>query len=461
MKSLPGGECSWSSYLASRGLANRLSCSLPGIKTKILQQRSSVGNQLTGLPEIPSNIELEIRKSLSQFTDRIKKVLTGPEFSSEWNALCRQFRQCIINAKPRFTVADPADRRKVIEIGDSDDDGLGTAAVPSTPTTLRKRPPENLAGSAARKMRLQSTAPSACIESPISANALKKESYPTGSPAASTSSQHIGQQDVMQPNFCDQFALYQNLGRSFMSIREIRQELNATARSGLPDIVNPEVYSTIAVRAVSKWDQPLNAFINATMGLLKRKFGEALAMAFTNLQRRLVYKESVEQVNVFLEEKRKRYDGLLRQQLSFEKKKLFTLDEETFSRHRIAEMSLLQQARHYYRWKSYNGNMQLPPFKEFEKMNDEERSKEAREREKQSRILGPDTWNRELGVAAYVRGYYLTAASRFSENCTIAVYSGMFDDISDDIDFYLEQKLGITGAVGEFFSLFPCLRVSV
>jgi hypothetical protein len=79
----------------------------------------------------------------------------------------------------------------------------------------------------------------------------------------------------------------------------------------------------------------------------------------------------------------------------------------------------------------------------------EERSKEMNKRaaEIKDEQLGPDPFKLELEVAAYVRGYYMTAALRFVDSVCLSVHGKLFRSISQSIFYYLETQLGIAGSL--------------
>ena len=55
-----------------------------------------------------------------------------------------------------------------------------------------------------------------------------------------------------------------------------------------------------------------------------------------------------------------------------------------------------------------------------------------------------------MNIAAYVRGYYLTAAHRFVDSAALAVHSGLFHGIVEAIEAYLYESLGLRYESGEW-----------
>ncbi|KAJ2902958.1 dynamin family protein [Zalerion maritima] len=434
----------------SEKLGEEFARSLPSIKRKILEQRDQVTTSLAALPELPKNVEYEVRRSLSQFVGHVKKDIEDDSFSSNWRQLSMAFQNCIVGMKPRFTVTDHSDQRKIIEIGDSDDEG-SNGTVPATPTPNRKRAAEaDAIQSVSQRRRLQGATP--IPRHPYSpAGVLVKREPANGTPA-SVASSLPAPQNPGPGAFTDIFALYSGSGKNFMTIRQIRNQIQAMGAAGMPDVVDRKVYNSISMRAVSKWEHPIIALVNATMSLLRSVFENALGRALASLQRRLVYKESMHHIHRFLDNRRREIQELLTRMYRYESTRLFTINEETLYRYRTSEGELLREARHYYRWKAYNGGKQAVPFKPLAQMTEEERAKEVKEREKQARVLSPDTWGQELGVAAYVRGYYLTAAHRFSELAAMSINNGTFQEIPESLDCYLDKELGLIGNTGMFHS---------
>jgi hypothetical protein len=68
------------------------------------------------------------------------------------------------------------------------------------------------------------------------------------------------------------------------------------------------------------------------------------------------------------------------------------------------------------------------------------RDKEAFKKTITDDLLGPDQCAKELDVAAYIRGYYTTARTRFCDQVCANIHSRFFHVISEEISYFLETK---------------------
>jgi hypothetical protein len=68
--------------------------------------------------------------------------------------------------------------------------------------------------------------------------------------------------------------------------------------------------------------------------------------------------------------------------------------------------------------------------------------------------LGPDPFERELDVAAYIRGYYDTARLRFTDSVCANMNSRYFQKIAKEIDYLLERKFELDNGDGMFLTNF-------
>ncbi|KAI1341035.1 P-loop containing nucleoside triphosphate hydrolase protein [Xylariaceae sp. FL0016] len=251
-------------------LGNAFSRSLPHIKTKVYNRLQEIKHQLDGLPELPSNVEHEVKRSLYQFLGRMKTIVKEPDFSSDWGTLNTQFQRCIVQIKPTCRVKD-TDPPHTIDL-DADTD--------SSATPKRPRPSDSTVRGTPTKRVRQTDAQ---MPSPV-----KQESFsgPIRAPSI-VSTGPPGSSDAQNP-----FARFANLGRLAMDIKLIRENIKRKQRPGLPrDLVPTEVRETMCLDAVKKWKTPLDMYITKTTELLERVADQALLESLGSLQRRMIFKE--------------------------------------------------------------------------------------------------------------------------------------------------------------------------
>ncbi|KAI0420979.1 dynamin family protein [Xylaria grammica] len=407
-------------------LGDAFAQSLPSIKGKVHGRLKEIKRQLDDLPEIPSNVEHEVKKSLYQFLGRMKTAIKDSEFSSEWNLLNNQFRDIIFKIKPTCRVKEPA--AQTIDLSDADTEV--SAVTPSR----RPRPSDSTMRPTPSKRPRQDN------ETPFTP--VKQESFSTGglfhaSPAIST-----GATEMNGP-----FAGFRNLGRLAMDIRDIRAQVRKKQRPGMPrDLVPDEVRETMCLDAVRKWEGPLETYIDKTAELLEKVTNQALEESLGVLRRRLIFKECQTCLKQFINQVVTDQRARLSEMYNSETYQMYMMNEDAFTRYRKQELEQLRRARAIYRLKAVALIEWGYEIKRPEEMSEDEKNKENKILNQQLPKIGIDPYETEIEVAAFVRGYYNTAATRFVEGVTMNVNSNLFRIMgSSDLDVFIDHRLGLFG----------------
>ena len=135
-----------------------------------------------------------------------------------------------------------------------------------------------------------------------------------------------------------------------------------------------------------------------------------------------------------------------------EKGGLFTINEDAFNLHKHDALETLRETRRKIRVDCYANRYHR------NKYNNDERDTAAREDFKskvKDEQLGPDPFDRELDVAAYIRGYYTTARFRFTDSVCANMHTRHFQKISRGVNYLLEEKFGLDQGDGKFSKFTP------
>ncbi|TGJ88558.1 hypothetical protein E0Z10_g165 [Xylaria hypoxylon] len=404
-------------------LGDAFAQSLPSIKGKVYARLKEIERQLADLPEIPSNVEHEVKKSLYQFLWRMKTAMKDSEFSSEWNSLNKQFRDIIFKIKPTCSVKEPA--AQTIDLSDADTEV--SAVTPSR----RPRPSDSTMRPTPGKRPRQDN------EAPVTP--VKQEDFSTSVFRAS-SVISTGVADMSSP-----FVGFRNLGRLTMDIRDIRTQVIKKQRPGMPrDLVPDEVRETMCLDAVRKWQGPLETYMDKTAELLERVTNQALEESLGVLRRRLIFKECQIHLKQFIDQIVTDQRARLSEMYNSETYQMYMMNEDAFTRYKKQELEQLRRARAIYRLKAVALIEWGYDIKRLEDMSEDERSKEHRILTQQLPKIGIDPYETEIEVAAFVRGYYNTAATRFVEGITMNVNSNLFRIMgSSELDEFMDQQLGL------------------
>ncbi|OAA51524.1 Dynamin family protein [Metarhizium rileyi] len=418
------------SFLSER-LGEEFAKSLPNIKRKVKDHLDKIKKQLGNLPELPKNVELELQTGLMAFADSARFKLD--EFMRHFNSLPRNFRNCLLDTKPRFTLKDKSDF-PIFEISDNESD-TASVATTTTPTAKRRTAPAIVTPS--KRPRLETPAhgtPSNGHIKPEEQNGLAQRGNSSMAPRAPLMRKQL---------FPEPFAEFTNVGRGFRTLRQVREEIEAKTKAGMPDRTSDEVYVDLVIESVKPWNKPMDAFIKQTMRELQTDLECTLNKALEGLKKRFIYLEAKRYLRKFLEEHRKETEQGLDLLYRDEKERLLTFNETAFKKYRDEEYTELSRFRHFMRLKAVGpdpGNY-IPG----DQLTEDKRAQDSKRRELELLKLGPDPFARELEVVAYVRGYYRLAALRFADAVSQRIICRMIPAIRRQLPYYLEDKLGIRG----------------
>ncbi|RYP42562.1 hypothetical protein DL767_000086 [Monosporascus sp. MG133] len=405
----------------TKQLGIAFSRSLPSIKIKVVERLNEVEHQLATLPELPANVEHEVRTCLSEFYRQIKVAVKEPAFLSRWGKLNSQFKYCIFKIKPTCIV------REAPQTIDLESDTETVAS--QTPKRLRPSDSTVRATPSKRPREMQQQ------HSPVK----HEDGFATNTPMRQPS---FGGTPVPEQT---PFARYLQLGRSGMDIREIRREIMEKKRAGMPhNLVPPEVYEAMCLRAIKRWEAPLELYTQKTMEILKETVNNVLESSLEKFRQRVIFKESYAHLRAFLVEHETRQRARLIDRFHDETYQMFTINDEAYERFKAQEAEALDRARNIARLKAatlIDWNYVTPPV---EKMSPEAKKKERQMMNDLLPRLGEDPFKTELQVASVVRGYYLTSATHFVEGVTKDVNSRLFRSFSQgELDTFLDRALGL------------------
>ncbi|KAK7754496.1 hypothetical protein SLS62_003516 [Diatrype stigma] len=411
----------------TKQLGIAFSRSLPSIKIEVGAFLKDVQHQLLALPEVPTNVEHEVRICMLEFYRHIKTAIRESAFVSRWDKLNSQFQSCIFKIKPTCIVREPmpapiAQTPVVIDI-ESDADTVASQ------TPKRPRPSDSTVRATPTKRPRADVVAGRVKHEDSFVSPLRQPSF-TGTPV---------------PSEPTPFAQFYNLNRSAMDIREIRKEIMENRRAGMPrNLFQTEVYEAMALRAIKKWEAPLELYMQMTMKLLTELVNSVLEKSLERFRQRTIFKKSHAALKKFLLAHEQQLRGRLLDRFYDETYAMFTTNMDVLERFRTEEAEALQRARNFARLKAAG----LIDFNYFsvpiDKMSAEDKKKERQMLNDLLPRLGEDPFKVELQVASEVRGYYMTSATYFIEGIAKDVYRRLFASFKGgELDMYLDQELGL------------------
>lgn len=416
----------------SKILGEAFSRSLPQIEHKVRQAKRDIESQLTELPELPRNVEYEVMQSLQQFKEAVKQATDVDDFQARWNKLNKQFQACILAMKPTCTVRTQ-EAPSYRETPDGAVDLTSDSETVAVDTPSRKRGPR-VSDSTMRttpttkRQRTEFNTPTT----------VKLENSFYGTPG--------GAHGTPTPDPQSPFSEFYHLNKRGLDIRIIREVLTSRRRAGLPaDIPSGgDVYDFLINKAITKWQKPIELYIEHTMKLFKSMLEGALRESMASLAKRLIFDESKSYLDQYIS----KMDGLqtaaIMDLYQAETYQMYTTNDDAFKRHKEEELAILQRARSIERLRAIGVFASDYKNRPLNRMPPEAIAEEREKIAKNLPKLGQDDFSNELAVASIVRGYYILAAMRLVESVTLSVKSKLFRDVaSDSLHTFLRKKLGL------------------
>ncbi|KAH6647351.1 dynamin family protein [Truncatella angustata] len=424
----------------SKRLGEAFSLSLPHIEQKVREAKRQIESELSELPELPRNVEFEVKQSLEKFKKEVKDAMVLHGFQAQWNLLNKQFQACILAIKPTCTVrtqerppyrVDPTGAVEILSDSES--------VAADTPSRKRPRASDSTIRGTPKRPRAEPAA-----TTPVTVKQEIMLPRPTPSSLRATP----------MPDPQSPFSNFHQLGRRGLDIQNIQSVLANRRRAGMPaDIIGPGVYDILINKAIEKWLQPLELYTQLTMSLFKSMLSRALTTSMSKLSKRLIFNESQQ----YLEEYITRMEGLQTAAIfdlfQAETYEMYTTNEDAFKRYRAEELEILTRARSIERLRAIGVIGLEYRTRPLDQMTGEQIAQEREMIAKNLPKLGADEFRNEIEVASVVRGYYILAAMRLVESVTLSVKSKLFRDVaSDNMHTFLERKLGLDQANDDTFN---------
>ena len=415
------------------------STSLPQIKEKVAEKLSKAEADLKQYPELPENPELVIHTSLNRFAEYVKSALQGGgDFDGTFQATAMAFSNKMIGLKPKVKLTDFSDTPahagvaadKPIEL--IDDDDASTASV-----------------SGKRQMPFPPVTPSKRQNRGVKNEGLGRA--PSASPSLASVGRHVFASPFRpRPPTIDDFAKFPPVpARSLAQLREL---IDRMGPAGIPSVVDLRVHRELCKEAVGTWEGPTRTFLDLVMKMVQGIIEAGLRDSFMSLQRRAVFGECKTAMERFLVNQMAETEQLLRKELSFHTRKVFTVNKEDLDRLWKTEKDSLHHYRHYMRWRAYtSASGQAIQYTGLDQVPQDKRSAEERERRDQLAKMGKDPFEEEINVFAYVRAYYRLAVARFIDSASLILYSDMLPAIEEKLvnELYLARELGVIPHPGQ------------
>lgn len=371
-----------------------------------------------------------IRASLHKFTDQARTNLN--RLGKHFNPLPDHFRDCILEIKPKFVLRDQSDF-PVVEISDNDSDDESTITTVDRTPSKRSRGAEPSPLTPSKRPR---------GNTPMASGHRVKNEPSDRPPMPVGPSGHPGAPRAPPSKLNPPFLEFDKIGRSFRTLRAVREDIRKMTRAGMPDHIPAEVYESLVLESMSPWNRPMLAFLGETMRLVHDELLKALNQTFERLKKRIVFKEAKKHIATLLAAHRDKAREDMQRIYEDEMRQLLTFNDRAFARYTEEEHILLTRFRHKMRMESMG--LQPPgPLEDWSSMNEAKRADDKKRREADLQKIGRDQFEPEIQVVAYVRGYYRLAAFRFVDSIAQCVLCRMIPKVKAELSEHLAKELGL------------------
>ncbi|KAK6444874.1 hypothetical protein ACSS6W_006016 [Trichoderma asperelloides] len=415
-------------FLSER-LGEEFAKSLPTIKSKVKYLLDKTNRQLANLPELPSNVELEIQTCLNSFADSARVRID--DFAARINSLPTSFRDCLLEIKPKFVLKDQSDIDPVILSDDDEPDAATVNNAASSFTTPSKR-----------RHTAQQATPSKRTRTDRMTNGTPDMVKPEDTGSVNVGTPQPGL-PIRQMGLIHPFTQFSEIGRGFRTLREVKEEIQAKMKAGMPSIIPPDVYNDLAMEAIKPWNKPTSVYLSEVIRLLHVELESALNKSLENLKKRFIYPEARRHLKSCLDFHWQTTQRALQELYTDETERVMTYNTEAFDQCLKSERAVLTRFRHHMRMigAGYAQKGLVP----WEGLTEEKQAQDMKRRELEQTKLKPDEFEREVEVVAYVRGYYKLAALRYSDAVTQRIVCRMIPAIRRQLRNYLDEQLGVRG----------------
>ncbi|KAI0548803.1 P-loop containing nucleoside triphosphate hydrolase protein [Xylaria curta] len=412
----------------TKALGNAFACSLPDVKEKFKRRLEQIQDDLDKLPDLPENVEHEVRMSLQRFYTSVKRAVDNQDFEQKFKELTEGFFEYLVRLKPKCDMITERPKPKsqaeevVVVSDDSGNETLGSKRGPPKDSPLSQTPRKRRAGVFTTPVKAEGNPAEITFQSPKTPIPLLPQNPHT-----------TGFQVLLDKQREVKF-----------SLEEIRKQVKLKTRGGFSDVVPIEVHETLCLKAVAQWEKPLGLYIDKATAMLIGSITKAFESSLKKFSKRLIYRESNEFLMAFLKEEGTRQSERLVKLYRNETYKAVTINEGGLNYFQAKEKEMLEGHRLFTRLRAAGVIEKECQFKRDEQMTREEKLEQSTLLEKYRVRFEEDDYKLEVDVAAKVRAYYMTAATRFVDGVSMDINSRLFRSFRDGaLDYFLDEKLGL------------------
>ncbi|KAH8722930.1 P-loop containing nucleoside triphosphate hydrolase protein [Phaeosphaeriaceae sp. PMI808] len=411
----------------SRKLAEQIVKKLPIIQNEINNRLQEVDDTLQQYPAPPTRNPTRIIFDIVQsFSARVREDLEGhypnKSWRTQWEGLQSAFFDSLVTLKPTMVTVGVKDRHiysehcallrassgkaeismVIISDDEEEEDAVEDATLSTPNPSPKKRKLEDSPASSAVNVR--------------SSKAFKDAMLPTD---------------------------FSNMKMKFQ-LDELEQYLNENSRSIVPDKIDPRVTHDLMIKALGKWQLPIDDFFLQFETRLRKHVRDTFRQEFGKWEGTALYTEAdkivTDMLNLNLEQQR---TTMVKESLDDEKEGPYIFNNDLFSNDKQVVLHCYQQARFKARFALYKKQRQQRTGRDLSHAEEAKLMKD----ESLMVILRKEPYKKELDTTADVSTYYMLATRRFHNSVCMRIISKFFKQLRSQLQDELENRLGIVDGI--------------
>lgn len=378
--------------------------------------------KLATLPELPSHDQLLIvTTKLREFGTSVRCSLEGvgdKNFANKVAALYDELCAVVVQMKPGLRVG--IKENPIVVLLESDDE--------SETTKNDVRPLGRTPSHKACKPEMSFTTPTTQRMSSLTLNKTQK-----GRKRGAT------------------YASCRDSGKGRWKLTDISNVIDRYSEIDLKGQVSPEAGRHLIKESIVDWDRPIEIFLQLVVYAVKDMIRIHLHSHLSQWSQTPLYREAKASIESEIMRLSIRQVELNKQILGLEYRNQFNLFQSVREHNQNEQVTAIRKTRNRLRIKDHllSKIKLLPKYKASDEDERRRLEAEATTDEKIAALklqdLPAEQFEREIDLAGYVRGYYITAARRFAETIVISTAGNFLGELADTIENFLAQKLGLTG----------------
>ncbi|EPS43752.1 hypothetical protein H072_2246 [Dactylellina haptotyla CBS 200.50] len=392
----------------SKQLASLIRMRLPAIIQSVQNQSLQVQLQLDRLPPPPANnLRLVLRRLLDDYFYHIRETIDARsdnnDFSYKWRQIAKQLKSGLIALRPRVNPDETAARSANSPfVNGGNLFGSFSSSSTTGSSKSRKRPAssDDPPDESSDPFRQSSAGPA---RKKIAVEQPRKKVI------------SVDEDEVVET---ESIADVSEAGSKPMHLQEIREVLETSTTTGIPQIVDTKAVEILSKMHVRMWESPVQNFISSLDSLLHAHVHNILHIVFARYEHSPLYAEMTTIINNFHETMMTKIRKSVEKCFAIEAECIYTLQDKEWN-------------REYLYWKQDNDTRRKRALDEQRVLKQQRIQERHVQSGRKGKVEipereGPDPYQRELDTMTNAQAYVSIARKRFGDTVMMRMIRGVF-----------------------------------